>query len=237
MFPWSERANVNSRLNVNWLARLNPEDRFGVAFNDHINRNWNAGIAQTMRLPAILSDEEFADTIHNCSTTITACNSNFDCSKRCIARDDGHYICRQQQAARQQPHDDANESVATGVCMFEKFNIPTACNYAHGGVLAATYNSSLREIMYTCLCTQPEVWTGVDCENENPYYCKGGNIIPGKSSIEWDCKCNDVDKSVLLRINKEPYQYESRNAFICVSSDMAKLLTSLEPEKYFSNEK
>lgn len=229
--PWSRAASRGVRQdNAAWLASQTTYDRFRIAYVDHIQRNWGDGITQTMRLPLAALDDKTIGAPGNCSLDITACSRDSDCTLRCISRTDGKYICRKSNVPTLDSSARTNEE--DGICMFEGITMPP-CNYDHGGVLAASYDPSLREIIYTCLCTQSEIWTGAGCQDENPYYCHNGKIFRRDgTNFEWSCSCPNSKQNILLKINKESYQYESRDLYICVSKATYDNLQAIQPEKY-----
>lgn len=192
-----------------YLARLDPYARFKEAFGHHVNTNWNInGFTETMRVPMDIQQVHPGEQA-NCSLDIIACDQDLDCTAKCLPRTDGLYKCRFG-------NDPQNKR---GVCLFDGIKMP-ACNYERGGLLMAVFDTSLREVVYTCVCTQPEVWSGPGCNTQNPFFCSGGGIaVKADRDFEWNCMCQGEDK-ILIRIRKLQYQYESRNRFICVSKDV-----------------
>jgi hypothetical protein len=93
------------------------------------------------------------------------------------------------------------------VCLPSRPNLD--CNFNNGGAIVWTGYGFTENANWSCLCTEPSVFSGPSCKTQNPSFCSGGTVtVDPNKSFDYNNLCNCPSGTVML--------YRDNNIPICV---------------------
>jgi len=109
----------------------------------------------------------------------------------------------------------------SNVCQL-KFRKYPNCN-KHNGILLLKWDHYFGQESYVCTCLEPDIFTGVSCDEPSPLICYGGKLNEGNLGW-WDrCTCSERGDRQKMNI-KYREKYEIPMCLTEEEQNMSKML-------------